>query len=450
MFARRVLSSETLRTIAGRFRIEEEVASGGMGRVYRAVDETSGDKVAVKVLRSKEVMEPDRFTREAALLATLEHPGIVRHVAHGMETDFQYLVMEWVAGETLASRLQTTGLTVDEALSVMSQAAEALGAAHARGFVHRDVKPDNLIFVEGEGGSSGGLIKLVDFGLARAARDSDALTRSGILLGTPGYMAPEQAEGVRDLDVRVDVFALGCVLYEALTGHPAFEGASQLALRTKILIGEPAPLAEACPEAPVRLVALVERMLAKDRALRPRDAGVVARELARVDPVGASVRRRTVDATAPTEVIGRGLSAILAVPPEAIDASAAPPPPDADRQRRRDAVRRAAAVAGARVAFLADGSLVAYAPEVRRAARCASEIRRLVPGAVVVLTTAPALEEALDRGAQVVEDEALRVLFQDGATPDEVRVDEFTAQRLDAAEVRDDDGRLYLQGLDHD
>ena len=104
MLARRVISSEALRTIAGRFRIQEEVAAGGMGRVYRALDVQTGDLVAVKLLRSREVMEPDRFALEAALLASLEHPGIVRHVAHGSEDDFQYLVMEWAAGETFAER----------------------------------------------------------------------------------------------------------------------------------------------------------------------------------------------------------------------------------------------------------------------------------------------------------------------------------------------------------
>jgi hypothetical protein len=430
-----------LRTIAGRFRIEDEVASGGMGRVFRAVDQTTGDTVAVKLLRSHEEMDPDRFAREAALLASLDDPGIVKYVAHGVEGDFHYLVMEWVAGETVARRLSTTGMTVDEAVAVTAQAAAALGSAHRHGLVHRDVKPENLVFVGG-----GGRVKLIDFGLARAARDAQGLTRSGLLLGTPGYMAPEQAEGMRDLDVRVDVFALGCVLYEALTGRPAFEGVSQLALRTKVLLGEPAPLAEACPEAPVRLVALVERMLAKDRALRQLDGAEVARELARVGAVGASTRRRTVDPAGPTQALSRSASAVIVVPPEAI-AAVVPPPPDAFLERRRAEVRKAADAAGARLAALADGSLVAVAGDVRRAARCASEIRRLVPGAVVVLASGTALDEALDRGVEIAEDEALHVMFDSDDGPLAVRLDAESGRALPAAEVRVDGGRLYLREL---
>src|SRR5262249_8006718 len=306
------------------------------------------------------------------LLARLDDPGIVRYITHGVEGGSQYLVMEWVAGETLARRMQASGLTVDESVELTSQAAQALAVAHRHGVVHRDVKPDNFVFVR----APRMRVKLVDFGLARAGGDWPALTRSGVLLGTPGYMAPEQARGQRDIDARADVFALGCVLYECLTGRAAFEGGNQLALRTKILLGEPLPVADFCPEAPMRVVTLVERMLAKDRELRPADAGVVAAELATVAPIGATIRRATASNLAPTEAVEREpderpgfapggiaaaalLCAVIAVPPEALGGTGgggAEPPRRAARAERH---RRAGAAVGAHRALPAAGPLAA-------------------------------------------------------------------------------------------
>src|SRR5262245_2550156 len=166
-----------------------------MGTIYRARDLETGRPVAVKVVATDHVSEPERFLREAALLAELDHPSIVHYVAHGESAGCRYLVMEWIEGETLAQRLQCDGATVAESVAIGIQVADALAVAHARGVLHRDVKPDNLVFADGT-------LKLVDFGLARRTLDEQGLTASGVLLGTPGYMAPEQAEGRRDLDER--------------------------------------------------------------------------------------------------------------------------------------------------------------------------------------------------------------------------------------------------------
>src|SRR5262249_5346179 len=158
------------------------------------------------------------FTREALVLAELMTPGIVRYVAHGVaETGALYLVMEWLDGCDLAERLKTGPMSVDESILVIRQAAAALVPAHQRGSVHRDIKPSNLFLAGGDVTE----LRLVDFGVARLAEAGGPSTQTGLVIGTPGYMAPEQARGDRDVDARADVFSLGCVLFECLTGRAA-------------------------------------------------------------------------------------------------------------------------------------------------------------------------------------------------------------------------------------
>src|SRR4051812_42629052 len=150
--------------IAGRFEIERAAASGGMGHVYRAIDRLSGGAVALKILSSMAAGGPLRFTREAHALATLQHPGIVRYVAHGVTPEGKpYLVMEWLSGETLSARLSSVGLSIAESVTLASRVASALGAVHRRGLVHRDLKPANLLLE----GAAVERIKLIDFGIAR-------------------------------------------------------------------------------------------------------------------------------------------------------------------------------------------------------------------------------------------------------------------------------------------
>ena len=253
--------------LGARFEILEEIGRGGMATVYRARDLRSGVPVAVKVLRAGDAEDVERFAREVILLRELAHPGIVRLVADGRALGgASYLVEEWIDGESLRARLRRGGLDVAESVAVVRAAAEALSEAHAKGIVHRDVKPENLLFPR-----AGGL-KVVDFGVAR--RLDDRFTRTGVAVGTPAYMPPEQARGDRDLDARVDVFALGCVLYECLTGEAFTGGTRELGLG-----------------APPALVALVLRMLAERRELRPADAGEVAAALAGIDAPATPPRR---------------------------------------------------------------------------------------------------------------------------------------------------------------
>lgn len=260
--------------IAGRFETESEVGSGGMGVVYRAWDLESGLPVALKVLRLASASDASRFSREATLLARISHPGIVHYLAHGVTGDEEhYLAMEWLSGGTLAERLATRGLTIRESVRTLGLVADALAAVHQHGIVHRDITPRNLMFEE----QGSDRIKVVDFGIARHGENVD-LTKTGMVIGSPGYMAPEQARGERMLDPRADIFSIGCILYQCLTGRPPFVG-DPLAIRIKVLMGDPLGLRELNSEVSVELEDLVRRMLAKDPAMRPRSAAAVAGEL---------------------------------------------------------------------------------------------------------------------------------------------------------------------------
>ena len=265
--------------IAGRFEIVGEAARGGMGTVFRARDRRDQRDVALKILRGDTADDAARFDREAAILASIEDPGIVRHVAHGGGPGaVRYLAMAWIEGETLARRLSGGPLALRVAVGFGRESSRALAVLHGAGIVHRDVKPDNLMLVDGD------RVVLVDLGIARPAVVADALTRSGTLVGTAGYMAPEQARGERTIDGRTDLFALGCVLYECITGEAAFHGDTALARRAKVLLHDPPRIATLLTDIPPALDALVAALLARDPAARPSDATAVAAALAAIEP----------------------------------------------------------------------------------------------------------------------------------------------------------------------
>ncbi|MFI6269509.1 serine/threonine-protein kinase [Micromonospora zamorensis] len=255
-----MLSSEVV--LSGRYRLDERVATGGMGDVWRASDLILGRQVAVKVLLPALVSDPDfiaRFRAEARIMAALRHPGIVQVFDCGADDlpdggRADYLVMEFVAGEPLSKRIETAGrLDVAETMSIVAQAAAALNAAHRGGIVHRDVKPSNLLV------HADGTVVLVDFGVARST-DITSITSANAVPGTALYMAPEQAAG-RPVSGATDIYALGAVTYCCLTGSPPFTGDNPLQVAVRHLDDEPPELPHDIPEA-VR--ALVSRALAKD------------------------------------------------------------------------------------------------------------------------------------------------------------------------------------------
>ena len=204
-----MIALEPRTLFAGRFEIERMAGSGGMGAVYCARDLHTEDRVAIKLMHGDAAgaVNAERFIREARLLAELRHPGIVAHVAHGQAADGRrWLAMEWLDGEDLAQRLARGPLAIADAVRLVRRASEALQVAHGVGVVHRDLKPSNLFLVGGRTDQ----VKLLDFGVARRGAASQAMTGTGLIVGTPEYMAPEQARG--EADVRSDVYALGAVI----------------------------------------------------------------------------------------------------------------------------------------------------------------------------------------------------------------------------------------------
>ncbi len=247
-----------------------------MGEVWRAWDRSRDLPVAVKLLARDEDAGVSRFLREAVSLSQLDHPGIVRYVAHGeMSSGELYLAMEWLEGEDLSETLLRGPLTVDGTIVLLRQVAEALSVAHARGIVHRDIKPSNLFLP----GGSIEAVKLVDFGVARIKNWTGTWTRNGWMLGTPAYMAPEQVRGDREIDAGADLFSLGCVAFECLTGRCPFGGVQVLAVLRSIMQDEAPSARELAPEVPRELDALIKQMMAKDRCDRPRDAAEIAAAL---------------------------------------------------------------------------------------------------------------------------------------------------------------------------
>jgi hypothetical protein len=265
--------------VARRFEVERFAGAGAMGLVYRALDRQTGEGVALKVLSHGSA---DRFLREARVLAEVAHPHIVRYVAHG-HTDAReaYLAMEWLEGVDLAQRLLSGPLSLEDAVGLTRGVAGALGAAHARGVVHRDVKPSNLFLIGGDPSA----VKVLDFGAARFVQTTSVPTASGIVLGTPGYLAPEQVHDEHRIDGRADTFALGCVLFECLTGRPTFVAQHVLALLGKILREDPPRLRDLVAGAPRELDELLAAMLAKKPDDRP-DMAAIDATLARLEERG--------------------------------------------------------------------------------------------------------------------------------------------------------------------
>lgn len=248
-------------TLSARYAVEREIGRGGMATVYLARDLREDRQVAVKVMHQGLVatVGADRFLREIELAASLSHPRIVPLTDSGSAGRLLYYVMPYVEGETLYERLERERtLPLDQALQIARDVASALSYAHGRGVLHRDVKPENIMV-------SGNSAMMVDFGLARAigAANYRRLTETGIIVGTVFYMSPEQIREDRDLDQRTDIYSLGCILYEMLTGAPPFTGRSLSDIVTRIL-RSPVPSARSVrPEIPTAVDDAVRRALAK-------------------------------------------------------------------------------------------------------------------------------------------------------------------------------------------
>ncbi|HRI55370.1 MAG TPA: serine/threonine-protein kinase, partial [Pseudomonadota bacterium] len=276
-------------TQVGPYRVIARIGEGGMGAVYEAVDEQIGKRVAIKVLHkehAKNQQISNRFINEARAINVVEHPGIVTVSSFGQLPDgTAYIVMELLKGETLNARMKAQGgrMQMLDALRLARQIASALAAAHEKGIIHRDLKPDNIMLVADSAMPGGERTKLLDFGIAKLKQEyqgsgDQVMTRAGVMMGTPLYMAPEQCRNASDVDDKADVYSLGVMLYRMLAGKPPFAAPGTGELMAMHIYMQPPPLQAANPALPEPLVALVHRMLAKNRVERPSMAQV-AQEL---------------------------------------------------------------------------------------------------------------------------------------------------------------------------
>ncbi|HWA77079.1 MAG TPA: protein kinase [Polyangiaceae bacterium] len=423
--------------LADRFEIDELIGRGGMGVVYRARDRRTAQDVAIKLIGlSAESTRRERFTRESRLLAHFDHPRIAKYVAHGeTEAGHGFLAMQWLEGADLASVLADGPLSLSDSLRVVSGAAEALAAVHESAVIHRDLKPSNL-FLRGRRPTDP---VLLDFGIARGIESNTLLTGTKNLIGTPHYMAPEQASSQRDLTPAADVFALGCIFYECLTGRRAFAADQIFGVLARILHDDPSPIRNVRPSVPEAWASLIMRMLAKSPAARPPDGAALVAELALLPPAGddapiSTLRPAVSERDAADQVLVCVVLAAL-TGDESSD----------EQNERLDTSKSAAQRFGCPIERLAARSLLATVlpkqsavDQVRIAARCAMFLREQLPEARIALATGRAplgsnarVGDAVDRAARLLE------MSVDG---DGVRLDEVSARLLDGRFATREDG----------
>ena len=286
------------------YAIERELEGGGMSHVFVAMDPELERRVVIKALRSDilEGVSRERFRREVLVSATLQHPHIVGVIDAGEAAGIPYFVMPFVEGESLRAVLKREGrLPLPQVVAILRDVARALAFAHAKGIVHRDIKPDNILL-------AGGSAAVADFGVAKALQVARAdarhphgtLTGVGIALGTPAYMAPELASGDPATDHRADLYALGAMAYEMVTGQPPFVRPSVTETLQAHLVAPPPTMSDVRPGVPLAFEQLVARCLAKDARVRPRDAEEIIEALADPAVISGEVRSARVEAFATT------------------------------------------------------------------------------------------------------------------------------------------------------
>jgi tetratricopeptide (TPR) repeat protein len=446
---------ETGAVIAERYRIERLAYEGGMGVVYLGRDLQDGGRVGIKLLRTAD--DPGstaRFWREAYALSSLRHPGIVRYLSHGMTpTGYPYLVMEWLDGEDLAIRLRRGPLDILETLRIGIRVCEAMAVAHRHGIIHRDIKPANLFLPGGRIDD----VTVVDFGLARVGHTMREAT-PGELIGTPGFMAPEQVRSDPDLDHRADIYSIGASLYACLVQRPPFVGDHHMAILAKVLFEEPPRVSDLRPGIPPGLDELLAQLVAKNLEERPADASTVASAL--IDILGhlgvdAPIRQQVAPAITAGE---QRFLTVLLVQGGAISGRA-----------RRDALARAANTYGAQLEDMADGTIAGIFAEhghpmemAERAARAALSMQAELGGGPVVLATGRGIVSDSFPVGQVI-DRAVSMFLGDADTlppgaklqddvPEagQIVVDDVTAGLLDSSfSVAPSGPRRYrLLGID--
>jgi len=298
--------------LAGRYRIEEELGRGGMAKVFKGMDTVLGRPVAIKVLAPQFAEDANfvtRFRREAQAAARLNHPNLVGVYDTGSDDGVYFIVMEYVEAKTLADYLVGGGrIMPDRAIEIAASVCDALSMAHAHGIIHRDIKPANIM-VTGRGE-----VKVTDFGIARMLSGSDTLAQTAAVLGTASYLSPEQAQG-RPVDQRSDLYSLGCVMYEMVTGRPPFTGDSAVAVASKHVLEQPTPPSRLNRDVSPGLEAVIMKGLAKNPDNRYQDAEDLRTDLERAR-LGQHVQATPLmPESAPTQVIAPSGPPTAVLPP---------------------------------------------------------------------------------------------------------------------------------------
>jgi hypothetical protein len=432
-----------------RFILEARAGGGGMGDVFRGVDQETGQPVAVKLLRpTASAAERVRFQREIAILADLRHPNIVQYIAHGTWDDGRlYFAMEWLDGEDLSQRQRRAPLGMRDAVEVVRRSAAAMAAVHARGVVHRDLKLSNIFLVRGKGTS----VKLIDFGVVKPAVPDEYQTERGTIIGTPHFMAPEQARG-EGIDARADVYSLGAALFRLVTGRNVFETEHVIALLGRLVLEDPPNPQTIRFDVPDALAQVTLRSISRTKDERYENGGELARALARVgalnnDPPATDRSASAIRATVPesrraTMTPPEGSSRTRAALSERrvvavllYELNGGVPDPYTDQLIREvlgDDVRYEPLVGGQMVAVV--GVEKSTGDEAMRAARAALIVAHAIPQARVAVAVGRAIlgranlaGEALERAARQME----------AASPRAPRIDSHAASALE--------GRFVIQ-----
>ncbi|MCP4677918.1 MAG: protein kinase [Deltaproteobacteria bacterium] len=443
--------------IGDRFEIQRLAEVGGMATVYQGIDRFDGLRVAIKIMPTDKDKDglSDRFIREARMLSELKHPAIVRYLAHGsMPSGERYLVMEWLEGEDLSRRLKRSGLSVNDTISLASRASGALGIAHRKGIIHRDIKPSNLFMIDGKPDQ----VKVLDFGVARLSDASRALTREGFIVGTLGFIAPEQARGETDVDERADIFSLGCVLFKCLTGRLPFVGEHPLAVLAKV-VGEPTPRVGALwPDVPRQFDELVACMMDKDPKQRPASCQEVVNRLEEIsvavsksavaDRVPITISQSRVGITGEEQSF---LSVVLVSRDLLTSSDLSRTLPSKKRDRSLVPLREMIESFGGIVTPMAYGAVLGNFSETQgatdqatRAAICALALRKTAPEMKIALATGPAKVSGFWPIGPII-DRAAEMLKSGPVETEQILIDEVTTSLLDRRfEIDIKEGQRFL------
>lgn len=444
-----------------RFILENRIGSGGMGDIFKGIDQETGQAIAIKILRqSPSPQERVRFAREIAILADLRHPNIVQYIAHGTWQDGRlFFAMEWLDGEDLSQRQRRAPLGMRDAVEVVRRSSAAMAAVHSRGVIHRDLKLSNIFLLRNKGTA----VKLIDFGVVKPPVPDEYPTPRGTIIGTPHFMAPEQARG-EVIDTRADVYSLGSVLFRLVTGRNVFETEHVIALLGRLVLEDPPAPNTVRFDVPEALNQVIHRAIARNRDDRFPDGGEFARALARVgtlnndppatDRSASAIRKTTPDAPPPitlTESAFEQPSSRPGTSERRVVAAVLVDYENVALQNHVDRVLCDMLGEDTRVEPLVDAQMVAVlgversrGDEAMRAARAALTVAHTFPQARIVVAVGRAVRGRANLAGEALERAARQLEL---SSPGAVRTDTHAAGALEGRFIvqRDQQGSVLIR-----